>query len=169
MKRITILLLVFLLVQIPANGKIGNTLSENSKLYGNELSSRDFSDDKKNFSGKKVYQFPYFGWQIESIYKNGKSFSETIRPKGGKVARKTITEQEASTIAASVYPREQRGMYRKQVKNAHFISHFYENGVVSLEMLLDKSRKNHVGVIGVRCILYSDGANFNSIMVGAYH
>lgn len=169
MKYLLILIITTIFFQNTAFAKIGKTLSENSKLYGNEISSVDYCEDKKNYTGKKTYQFPSFGWQLESIYKNGKSFSETIRPKGNKVSKKLITEQEASSIAAAVYPREERGMYRKQVKNAHFISHFYEHGVVSIEMQLDNRRKQHVGVIGVRCIVYSDGASFNNIKVGAYH
>lgn len=169
MNKLLILITTTILFQNAALAKIGKTLSENSKLYGNEISSTDYCEDKKIYTGKKIYQFPSFGWQLESIYKNGKSFSETIRPKGSKVSKKIITEQEASSIAAAVYPREERGMYRKQVKNAHFISHFYEKGVVSIEMQLDSKRKQHIGVIGVRCILYSDGASFNNIKVGAYH
>ena len=169
MKLAYLLILALFLLVIPVNAKIGKNLSENSKLYGGEISSVDYCEDKKNYTGKKTYQFPSFGWQLESIYKNGKSFSDTVRPKGSKVSKKIITELEASSIAATVYPREERGMYRKQVKNAHFISHFYENGVVSIEMQLDEKRKQHIGVIGIRCIVYSDGASFNNIMAGAYH
>ncbi len=171
MKRLFYIGIFYLLLcmTLPLQAKIGNKLTENEKQYGKDISTRQFSDDKKNFSGKVIYQFPLHGWQVESIYRDGKSFSETIRPKGSKVNKKLLTEKEASSIASISYPREDRGLYRKQVKNAHFISHFYDNGVVSLEMKLDSSRKKHTGVIGVRCIKYSDGETFSKIKVGAYH
>ena len=79
-----------------------------------------------------------------------------------------ISEREANAIADMLYPRKERGRYRKQIKNAHFLSHFFEHGVVSYEMQLDARRKHHIGVIGVRTVLYSDGNKFKSIKVNAY-
>jgi hypothetical protein len=169
MNYFILLITTILLFQFPVSAKIGNKLADNQKQYGKEMSSKNYCDDKKNYAGKAVHQFPLYGWQVETIYKDGMSFSETVRPKGSKVTKKIITEYEAASIAAVAYPREERGPYRKQVKNAHFISHFYEFGVVSLEMLLEKSKKKHVGVIGVRCIKYSDNETFSKIMIGAYH
>lgn len=169
MLKAYILILSIFLFQFPVNAKIGNKLADNQKQYGKELSSKSFSDDKKNYAGRAIYQFPLYGWQVETLYKDNLSFSETVRPKGSKVSKNLLTEYEAASIAALAYPRVERGPYRKQVKNAHFISHFYEFGVVSLEMKLDSSRKKHVGVIGVRCIKYSDDETFNKIMIGAYH
>ncbi len=147
---------------------LGNKVSENQKQYGKELISKQFSDNEKNFSGKKIYQFPLQGWQLEAIYRDGKSFSETARPRGNKVKKPMITEREANVIADIMYPRKERGKYRKQINNANFVSHFFEDGVVSYEMKLDGRRKNHIGVIGVRAILYSNGDKFKSIKVNAY-
>jgi len=169
MKCFYILITAILLFQLPVSAKIGNKPADNQKQYGKEISSKNYCEDKKNYAGKAIYQFPLYGWQIETIYKDGKSFSETVRPKGSKVSKRLLTEYEAASIAAIAYPREERGPYRKQVKNAHFISHFYEFGVVSLEMQLDKSRKKQTGVTGVRCIKYSDNETFSKIMIGAYH
>ena len=172
MKRNFFMLLAscfLLLFQSSAQAKLENKVSENQRQYGNELISKQFSDSNKNFSGKKTYQFQLYGWQLEAIYKDGRSFSESARPRGNKVKKQMITEREANTIADMLYPKKERGKYRKQIKNAHFISHFFEDGVVSYEMQLDKRGKNHLGVIGVRTVLYSDGKTFKSIKVNAYH
>ena len=152
-----------------AQARLENSVKENQRQYGSELISKDFSGNNKNFSGKKTYNLPLYGWQIEAIYRDGKSFSETARPIGNKVKKEMITEREANPIADMLYPRKERGRYRKQINNAHFLSHFFEDGVVSYEMKLDKRKKHHIGVIGVRTILYSDGKSFKSIKVNAYH
>ncbi len=72
MNKLPILIITIILFQNTAFAKIGKTLGDNSKLYGNEISSVDYCEDKKIYTGKKIYQFPSFGWQLESIYKNGK-------------------------------------------------------------------------------------------------
>jgi len=149
--------------------KLDNKVTENKKQFGVELFTKQYSEEERNFSGKKTYEFPLFGWQVEVIYKDGRSFSETSRPKGTKVKKYTISEREANVIADILYPKKERGAYRKQVKNANFISHFFEHGVVSYEMQLDKKRKYHVGVVGVRAVLYSDKLTFKDIKVNAYH
>ncbi len=153
----------------PVHASLNNDVNANKKQFGGEISSKEYSDGKRNFIGKKVYQSSFFGWQVEAIYKDGKSFSETARPKGNRVKKNMITEQEANVIADILYPRKNRGSYRKQIKNANFVSHFFEYGVVSYEMELDKRRKKHLGVIGVRTILYSNGDTFRKIKVNAYH
>ena len=158
-----------LLFQSSAQARLENKVSENHRQFGRELISKQFSDGNRNFSGKKVYDFPLYGWQVEAIYRDGKSFSESARPKGDKLKKQMISEREANVIADMLYPRKERGKYRKQINNANFVSHFFEHGVVSYEMLLDKKRKNHVGVIGVRTVLYSDGKTFKAIKINAYH
>lgn len=158
-----------LLFPINALAKLGNKINDNQRQYGKELSSEQFSEKNKNFAGKKIYQLPQFGWQVETIYRDSKSFSETARPIGHKVKKEMISEGEANAIADMLYPRKERGKYKKQIKNAHFISHFFEHGVVSYEMKLDKKGKKHLGVIGVRTILYGNGTTFKSIRVNAYH
>lgn len=163
-----LLCLLASLIFFPVYAKLGNKPNENQREYGTELVSKQFSDNNRNFSGKKIYQFPLYGWQLEAIYRDGKSFSESARPRGNKVKKQIITEREANVISDMLYPKKERGKYRKQIKNAHFISHFFENGVVSYEMLLDKRGKHHVGVVGVRAVLYSDGKTFKSIKVNAY-
>ena len=164
-----IFLASLLLFQSTAHAKLENSVKENQRQYGRELSSKQFSDNNRNFSGKKTYQFSLYGWQVEAIYRDGESFSESARPRGNKVKKEMITEREANAIADMLYPRKERGRYRKQIKNAHFLSHFFEHGVVSYEMQLDKRKKSHIGVIGVRTVLYSDGKIFKSIKVNAYH
>src|SRR3989338_8874602 len=154
-----------LLFESNTQARLENKITENQRQYGNELVSKQFSDNNRNFSGKKTYQFPLYGWQLEAIYRDGKSFSESARPRGNKVKKQIITEREANIISDILYPKKERGKYRKQIKNAHFISHFFENGVVSYEMLLDKRGKNHLGIIGVRAVLYSDEKTFKSIKV----
>ena len=167
---ICVLLLCFLLLfQSNAQARLGNKVNENQRQYGSELVSKQFSDGDRKFSGKKTYKLPLYGWQVEAIYKDGRSFSEAARPRGNKFKQEMISEKEANVIADMLYPRKERGRYRKQIKNAHFISHFFEYGVVSYEMKLDKKGKNHLGVIGVRTVLYSDGRSFKSIKVNAYH
>ena len=172
MKQLFFLLLCcsacLLLSQSSAQARLENKVSENQRQYGKELISKQFSDSNKDFSGKKTYQLSLYGWQIEAIYKDGKSFSESARPRGNKVKKEMITEREANVIADILYPRKERGRYKKQIKNAHFLSHFFELGVESYEMRLDKKGKNHLGVIGVRTVLYSDGNKFKSIKVNAY-
>ena len=163
------LLTLILLLSSGALAKLGNRPGENERQYGDEIVSKQFSDDKRDFTGKKVYALPFFGWQLEIIYTNGRSFSETARPKGNKVKKSILTEKEANTIADFLFPRKTRGPYKKQVVNANFVSHFFENGVVSYEMQLDKKRKNHTGVIGVRTLSYNDGATFKNVMINAYH
>ena len=166
---ILILLLCFVfLFGSPVQARLENKVSENARQYGNELDSKQFSDSNRNFSGKKTYRLPLYGWQVEAIYRDGKSFSESARPRGNKFKREMISEKEANVIADMLYPRKERGRYRKQIKNAHFVSHFFEPGVVSYEMQLDKRKKHHVGVVGIRTILYSDGKIFKSIKVNAY-
>lgn len=161
---------VFLLIStLPAFARLGNTVSENKRQFGKELLTKEYIGTGKSFCGKKIYQFPLYGWQLEAIYRDGKSFSETVRPKGNKVSKEMISEQEANVISDALYSRRTRGGYRKQIKNAHFISHFFEHGVISYEMRLSKIRKKHVGVIGVRAILYSNGDTFKKIKVNAYH
>ena len=169
MKKIFSLLLCFSISLLHAQARLGNKASDNQRQYGNELSSKQFSEANRNFSGKKAYQLPLYGWQVETIYRDGRVFSETARPRGNKVKKQIISEREANVIADMLYPRKERGQYRKQIKNAHFISHFFEEGVVSYEMQLDKKGKSHVGVIGIRTILYSDGKTFKFIKVNAYH
>lgn len=159
----------FLFSQSCLFAKLGNNTSENRKQFGNEIITETFTEGEKNFSGKKTYQLAYFGWQLEAIYKDGESFSEVARPKGNRVTKQLITENEANVIADVLFPKKDRGPYRKQVKNANFISHFFEYGVVSYEMRLDSRRKNHVGVVGVRTVLYSNGSRFKDIMINAYH
>ncbi len=158
-----------LLFQGNAQARLENSVKENQRQYGNELISKQFSENNRNFSGKKTYNLPLYGWQIEAIYRDGRSFSEAARPIGSKVKKEMISEKEANVIADMLYPRKERGRYRKQINNAHFISHFFEEGVVSYEMQLDNKKKNHLGVIGVRTVLYSDGKRFKSIKVNAYH
>src|SRR3989338_11253609 len=163
--NIFIVLFIIIFLSNHAFAKLGNKVSENQRQYSKELITKQFSESEKNFAGKKAYQFSLYGWQVEAIYKDGRAFSETARPKGNKVTKQMITEKEASVIADMLYPRKERGQYRKQVDNANFVSHFFEHGVVSFEMQLDKRRKNHLGVIGVRTILYSNGDIFKNIMV----
>lgn len=162
---------LFLIILFSNNAfaTLGNSVNENKRLFGNELVTKQYSDEKKDFTGKIKYQFPYFGWQLETLYIDGKVISEAVRPQGSKVIKKMITERDANVIADVLYPKKERGSYRKQVVNANFISHFFENGVISYEMQLDSRRKNHVGVIGVRAVLYSNGDKFKDIMINAYH
>ena len=170
-KTKNIALLVIIIIVFSSGhtfAKLSNKVSENQRQFGKELISKQFSEGEKNFTGKKVYQFPYFGWQMEALYRDGRSFSETARPKGNKVKKDLLTEKEANVIADVLYPKKDRGKYRKQIKNAHFISHFFEHGVISYEMLLDKKRKSHLGTVGVRTVLYSNGEVFKNIMVNAY-
>lgn len=162
-------LLFFLIALLPSFAVLGNSVNENERQFGREIASKQFSDGWRNFSGKKVYEFPLFGWQVEVLYKDGKSYSETARPKGNKVKKNLLAEKEANVIADTLYPKKNRGEYRKQVKNANFVSHFFEHGLVSYEMQLDKRRKSHVGITGVRTVVYSDGAAFREIMINAYH
>ena len=163
------LLFSFILFIIPAYAAINNEVGENKKKYDQELVVKQFSDSKKDFAGKIKYLFSLHGWQVEVLYRNGKSISETARPRGNNVKKEMITEKEANVIADILYPRKHRGSYRKQINNANFISHFFEHGVVSFEMRMDKHRKKHVGIVGVRTVLYSDGAKFKDIKVNAYH
>ena len=144
--NVFVLFVLIVFAQVCANAKIDSKSSENQKQYGKELVTKQFSDDKKDFAGKKIYQCPYYGWQVEILYRDGKSISETARPKGDKVKKEIITESEANLIADLLYPRKERGPYRKQIKNANFISHFFEHGVVSYEMRLDKRRKKQIGI-----------------------
>jgi hypothetical protein len=166
---ILILSLVTFIFPLCAASKLGNKVSENQKLYGKELVTKQFSEDKKDFSGKKTYDFPMHGWQLEVIYRDGESYSEVVRPKGNKIKKPMIAEKEANVIADVLYPRKERGPYRKQVKNANFLSHFFDQGVVSYEMQLDIRRKTHICVIGIRTILYSNGDTFKKIMINAYY
>ena len=152
-----------------AFAELENKPNENERLYGKELSVKQFSDDKKKFTGKIVYEFPLLGWQIEALYVDGKSFSEAARPKGNKVKKTIITEKEASAIADILFPRKHRGPYKKQMTNANFVSHFFDKGVVSFEMQLDARRRNHIGIIGIRTVLYNNGQTFKTIKVNAYH
>lgn len=162
--------LLFMIFIFPACvcAKLGNSISENRRQYGKELITKTYVEEDRHFAGKKVYPFWLFGWEVEAIFRDGKTFSESARPKGSRVKKKLITESEANVIADMLFPKKDRGAYRKQVKNANFISHFFENGVVSFEMELDQRRKNHVGVKGVRTILYSNGEIFKDIKVNAY-
>lgn len=154
---------------LPVSASLSNKPHENQKQFSKEISSNQYTSDNRNFSGKKVYHLGLYGWQVEAIYVNGKSISETARPKGDNLKKTLITEKEANVIADMLYPKKARGLYRKQIKNANFISHFFENGVISYEMALDKRRKNHIGIVGVRAVLYSNGAHFKDIKVNAYH
>lgn len=163
-----ILLLLIVLSFLPANAKINNNLRDNEKQFGKEFYSKQFSEGWAKFAGRKIYQCPLFGWQIEVLYKDGKSYSETARPKGKLVKKNMILEQEANVIADILFDKKDRGDYKKQIKNANFISHFFDNGVVSYEMKLDDRRNNHVGIIGIRTILYSNGDKFKDIKVNAY-
>ena len=167
--KICFLLLLLLSIYNCALAKLGDKPSESQKQYGKELVTKDFSSGNRIFSGKKVYSFPLYGWQIEAIYREGMSFSESVRPKGNKVQKQIITEREANVIADLVYPKKERGPYRKQVKNANFVSHFFEHGVISYEMQLSKARKHYVGVRGVRAVLYGNNEVFKDIMINAYH
>ena len=164
-----IFLIVIVFTFTPVFARLGSKVNQNQKQFGNETISKQFSENGEDFSGKKVYQFPLFGWQVEAIYKDGRSISEACRPKGNKVKKKMISEQEANVIVDFLYPRKERGHYRKQVKNANFVSHFFENGLISYEMQLDGRRNKYIGVVGVRTVLYSDGAMFKDIMINAYH
>jgi len=168
-KIIALGILTLSLIQLPSLAKIQNTTKDNEKQFGKEIISKQFTDDKWKFNGKKVYKCPLFGWQIEALFKDGKSYSESARPKEKNAKKDLITEQEANVIADMLFEKKDRGDYRKQVKNAHFISHFFENGVISYEMKLDASGKNHIGVMGVRAILYSNGEKFKDIKINAYH
>lgn len=163
-------LVVILLLPSNALASLGVRVNENGWQYGKELTTKQFSkDDGRKFSGKKIYQFPRYGWQVEALYKDGRSYSEVARPKGDKVTKNIISIAEANVIADMLYPKKERGSYRKQIDNAHFISHFFEHGVVSFEMQLDNRKKHHIGVIGVRTVLYSNGDRFKDIKVNAYH
>ena len=166
---VIIIILIFLMNTANAFAKIGNKVYEDEKQYGKELERKQFSENKKDFAGKIYYNFPQYSWQILALYRDGKAISETVRPRGNKIKKDILTEKEANVIADIIYPRKERGLYKKQIKNANFISHFFDNGVVSYEMKLDRRRRNHVGVIGVRAVLYSDGAMFKDIKVNAYH
>ena len=168
-KQITSLFILLALFSNPSFAKIGNKVNENEKQYGKELERKQFSEKKKDFAGKIYYNFPLHGWQIVALYKDGKVISETVRPRGNKVKKDMIAEREANVIADIIYPRKKRGLYKKQITNANFISHFFNNGVISHEMQMDKRRRKHLGVIGVRAVLYSNGAIFKNIKVNAYH
>ncbi|GEM_PF-3595561 len=164
-----VIFIVLLFSPIQVFPSLRNSINENKRKYGKEIITKAFNNEEKKFSGKKIYQFPMLGWQVESIFRDGRVFSETARPKGSKVSKLLITEREANTIADVLFPKNIRGAYKKQINNANFISHFFEHGVVSFEMELDKKRKRHVGITGVRTVLYSNGDNFKSIKVNAYH
>ena len=154
---------------LPTNAAIGNKINENQKQYGKETDSIDFSEKSRTFAGKKTYKFPLYDWDVEVLYRDGFSYSESARPKRVFVNKKMISEKEANIIADLLYPKKERGPYKKQIKNAKFISHFFEHGVISFEMKLDEKRKKHLGIIGIRAILYSNGDNFKNIRVNAYH
>ena len=152
------------------SAKLTNNVHENKRQYGSEVITKYFSEEEgRSFTGKKVYQLPFFGWQVEVLYTNGMSFSEAARPKGNKVNKQLITEKEANAIADFLFPKKERGAYRKQVTNVNFISHFFESGVVSYEIKLDDRRKRQLGVSGVRTVLYEKGQTFKNIMINAYH
>jgi hypothetical protein len=168
-KFVKVIFITLLLYPTQAISSLRNNVNENKRKYGKEITTKAFNEEERKFSGKKIYQFPMLGWQVESIFRDGRVFSETARPKGQKVKKLLITEREANTIADVLFPRDMRGAYKKQINNANFISHFFEHGVVSFEMELDKKRKKHVGIVGVRTVLYSNGDNFKSIKVNAYH
>lgn len=165
----TIVFIIALFLPCNALATLGNKVNENWWQYGKELVEQQFGEGGRKFSGKKTYNFPRLGWQVEAIYREGKSFSEAARPRGNKVTKKMISINEANVIADILYPKDRRGPYRKQITNAHFISHFFDHGVVSYEMQLDSRGKNHIGVIGVRTVLYSNGDKFKDIRVNAYH
>ena len=164
-----LLLALILLLPICTFAKLTNNIHENERQYGNEITTKQYSEDGKRFTGKIVYPFPLYGWQVETIFIDGRSISESARPKGNKAIKKIISEKEANVIADMLYPKKERGPYRKQVKNANFISHFFEKGVISYEMQLDLRRKNYIGVTGVRAILYEREQTFKDIMINAYH
>lgn len=168
--KITILLLLFSYAIPSSNAKLKNTVKENKKQYGRGHDVEEYSKERGSFTGKIKYKLPYLdGWDVEAIYTRGKAYSETARPIENKAKKTIITEKEANVIADILYPKKYRGRYRKQMKNARFISHFFENGVVSYEMKLDASGKNHIGINGVRTLLYQNGTTFNNIKVNAYH
>lgn len=163
-----LLVLLFALIFLPAKAKINNSPKDNENQFGKEFYSKQFSEGWAKFAGRKIYQLPLYGWQSEVLYKDGKSYSETARPKGKWVKKNIITEQEANVISDILFDKKDRGSYKKQIKNANFISHFFDNGVVSYEMKLDDRRNNHIGIIGVRAILYSNGDKFKDVKVNAY-
>ena len=148
--------------------RIKSDLNENKRLYGKELNVKPFPVDSKNFSGRITYQLPNSEWQVEVLYRDKKSISESARPKAPNVKKRVITESEANVFADMLFPKKDRGPYRKQIKNANFVSHFFEYGLVSYEMQLDSRRIFHKGIMGIRAVLYSNGDTFNKIKVNAY-
>ncbi len=166
---VSIIILIFLTNTHQAFAKLDNKINENERQYGKAINEKQFSDKKNDFAGKIYYNFPLHGWEIVALYRDGKVISEAVRPIGHKVKKEMISEREANVIADIIYPRKERGHYKKQITNANFISHFFDEGVISYEMQLDKRRKKHLGIIGVRAVLYSDDAMFKDIKVNAYH
>lgn len=150
------------------SARLNKTVKENKKLYGKELKIKQYSESKRNFSGKIIYKVPNYDWRIETIYTNGVSFSESARP-DDKSKKQIIKESDANVIADKLFPKYLRGKYRKQVKNANFISHFFDNGIVSYEMQLDKRRRDHVGISGIRTLLYQNKTTYDGIKINAYH
>ena len=129
-------LLVFILIIVLINShqafaKLDNKINENERQYGKSINETQFSDKKSDFAGKIYYDFPLHGWQIVALYRDGKVISETVRPRGFKVKKEILSEREANAIGDIVYPRKERGPYRKQINNANFISHFFDKGVIS--------------------------------------
>ncbi len=82
-----------LLFQAAAQARLENKVSENQRQYGSELDSKQFSDSNRNFSGKKTYKLSLYGWQVEAIYRDGKSFSETARPRGNKFKNEDANDE----------------------------------------------------------------------------
>lgn len=152
---------------LPAKSKIRSTFDENKKNLGKLIDKEIYNDDKESFAGRVFYKLLNSDWNVEVLYKDNLSYSETARPTSSST-KKIIQQAEANIIADTLFPVAIRGPYKKMVKNAKFISHFFNNGVVSFEMQLDKRGKNHIGIIGVRTILYSDGDTFSKIKINAY-
>lgn len=149
--------------------KLNSSLTQNKWLYGKELKITQFSDSMKNFNGKITYKVPNTDWNVLVTYTNGKSFAEAARPSSTS-RRRFLSQSNANAVADTLFPKKDRGIYRKQVKNARFISHFFQNGVVSFEMKLDPKNKSHIGIEGVRVHKYQNGTSFSkAVKVNAYH
>lgn len=162
-------LLIFFSISITEGMcKLGNSPIQNKWMYGKTIEEEEFSNSNEPFSGKITYRLPKTDWYVTVIYSKGKSYSETARPHKGST-KTYYTNQESFQIADDLFPRNNRGLFKKEVKNARFISYFYDNGVVSFEMKLDSKNKSHIGVEGIRCLYYHGGTTYNTeTMVNAY-
>lgn len=140
-----------------AFAKLGNSVIQNQAQYGNEIGIEDFSNNPTKFTGYRSY-LPDSKWKLVAFFKNGLVRSEHLVPNKGSP---TLNRNEVRVWADKMFRSQDRGPYKRQLKQHRAEGHFFDRGMVAYEYnIVKKKVKNFKGV---KVLFYENNQRYYQI------